>query len=167
MPDMRHDYDRLDIDLLQLLRAEPKAGVREYARRLGVARGTVQARLDKMTTNGVIESFAPTVSPAALGFDLTADIHVTMSQRQLDPAIARLEDIPFILYADSTAGAEDLTCRVVATDLEHLERITIAMMAVPGVERVRTDIILRSHIAPRIAPLLEHLRTADKSKDRT
>ncbi|WP_459611782.1 Lrp/AsnC family transcriptional regulator [Corynebacterium urogenitale] len=160
MSKISHDYDKLDIDILQLLRREPRAGVREYARRLGIARGTVQARLDKMLAKHVIDSYAPSVNPAALGFDLAADVHLKLKQQQLDAAVAHLEKIPFILYADSTAGAEDLTCRVVATDLQHLERITIAMMSVPGVERVRTDIILRSRIAPRLSPLLDYLRAA-------
>lgn len=158
MSPQQQRIDRLDIDLIQLMREEPRAGVREYSRRLGVARGTVQSRLDKLVDGGVIEGFAPTLSPTGLGFGLSADIHVTMEQKKLDAAIAKLKDIPFIIYADSTAGSEDLTCRVVAEDLSHLENITIAMMAVPGVERVRTDIILRNHIAPRLDPLLEHLK---------
>ena len=40
--------DRLDAALIELLAAEPRVGVLEASRRLGVARGTVQARLDRM-----------------------------------------------------------------------------------------------------------------------
>ena len=40
--------DQLDLDLLNLLLEEPQAGMREYARVLGVARGTVQARLARL-----------------------------------------------------------------------------------------------------------------------
>ncbi|MBC2681573.1 Lrp/AsnC family transcriptional regulator [Corynebacterium anserum] len=158
MPPEQSKLDRLDLDLIQLMRAEPRAGVREYSRRLGVARGTVQSRLDKLVGSGVIESFAPTLNAAALGFPLSADVHLTMEQRSLDVAVSKLKDIPFIIYADSTAGAEDLTCRVTARDLQHLENITMMMMAIPGVQRVRTDIILRQHIAPRVDPLLDFLK---------
>jgi DNA-binding Lrp family transcriptional regulator len=38
--------DGLDAALIELLAAEPRVGVLEASRRLGVARGTVQARLD-------------------------------------------------------------------------------------------------------------------------
>ena len=38
--------DELDARLISLLTAEPRIGVLEASRRLGVARGTVQARLD-------------------------------------------------------------------------------------------------------------------------
>ena len=40
--------DDLDATLLHLFAAEPRIGVLEASRRLGVARGTVQARLDKL-----------------------------------------------------------------------------------------------------------------------
>ena len=40
--------DGLDSRLLLTLRAHPRIGLVEVARRLGVARGTVQARLDKL-----------------------------------------------------------------------------------------------------------------------
>ena len=44
--------DRLDAALIELLAAEPRVGVLEASRRLGVARGTVQARLDRMRDRG-------------------------------------------------------------------------------------------------------------------
>ena len=46
--------DRLDAALIELLAAEPRVGVLEASRRLGVARGTVQARLDRLRDRGVI-----------------------------------------------------------------------------------------------------------------
>ena len=53
--------DQLDLDLLNLLLEEPQAGMREYARVLGVARGTVQARLERLEAAGVITGWAPSV----------------------------------------------------------------------------------------------------------
>ncbi len=46
--------DRLDAALIELLAAEPRVGVLEASRRLRVARGTVQARLDRLADRGVI-----------------------------------------------------------------------------------------------------------------
>ena len=44
--------DDLDARLLALLHDEPRIGVLECARRLHVARGTAQARLDKLVSRG-------------------------------------------------------------------------------------------------------------------
>ena len=44
--------DQLDRTLIELFAAEPRVGVLEASRRLGVARGTVQARLDRLSQPG-------------------------------------------------------------------------------------------------------------------
>ena len=66
------NLDELDARIVRLYTDEPNVGVLGASRRLGVARGTVQARLDRLTERGVIRSFAPTVDPAALGYPVTA-----------------------------------------------------------------------------------------------
>ena len=55
--------DELDSRILLLLAEEPRVGVLEASRRLGVARGTVQARLDKLIAAGVVRSLAPSLDP--------------------------------------------------------------------------------------------------------
>lgn len=46
--------DPLDARLITLLTEEPRIGVLECSRRLGVARGTVQARLDRLDRKSVV-----------------------------------------------------------------------------------------------------------------
>ncbi|HWB66787.1 MAG TPA: AsnC family transcriptional regulator, partial [Mycobacteriales bacterium] len=55
--------DALDSRIVLLFAQEPRIGVLEASRRLGVARGTVQARLDRLQHNGVITGWAPTINP--------------------------------------------------------------------------------------------------------
>jgi len=83
--------DELDAQLIDLLAAEPRVGVLEASRRLGVARGTVQARLDRLRDRGVITGYGPDVDPAALGFRVTG--FVTLEIRQAgghDPVAGQL-----------------------------------------------------------------------------
>ena len=63
--------DWLDAALIELLAAEPRVGVLEASRRLSVARGTVQARLDRLQDRGVITGYGPGVDPVALGREVT------------------------------------------------------------------------------------------------
>ncbi|MBA2523332.1 MAG: AsnC family transcriptional regulator, partial [Solirubrobacterales bacterium] len=49
--------DSLDARILEVFAAEPRIGVLEASRRLGVARGTVQARLDRLEAGGVVRSW--------------------------------------------------------------------------------------------------------------
>ena len=72
--------DVLDGQLLELLMAEPRVGVLEASRRLGVARGTVQARLDRMHARGVITGYGPDIDPAALDYGVMAFITLEIRQ---------------------------------------------------------------------------------------
>jgi DNA-binding Lrp family transcriptional regulator len=107
--------DSLDARLIGLLAAEPRVGVLEASRRLGVARGTVQARLDRLHARGVITGYGPDVDPVALGHGVTA--FVTLEIRQPgghDPVAGRLAAIPEVLEAHTITGSSDMLCRVVA-----------------------------------------------------
>src|SRR5690242_16965813 len=64
--------DGLDARLIELLTAEPRVGVLEASRRLGVARGTAQARLDRLQARGVVTGYGPDIDPAALDHGVTA-----------------------------------------------------------------------------------------------
>src|SRR2546423_14045117 len=64
--------DALDAALIELLAVEPRTGVLEASRRLRIARGTVQARLNRLQERGVITGYGPDVDPAALGYAVSA-----------------------------------------------------------------------------------------------
>src|SRR5580658_7751551 len=100
--------DELDGSLIELLAAEPRVGVLEASRRLGVARGTVQARLDRLHARGVVTGYGPDVDPVAIGHGVTA--FVTLEIRQAgghDPVAARLAGIPEVLEVHTITGSGD------------------------------------------------------------
>src|SRR5437868_4404858 len=115
--------DELDARLIATLRADPRVGLLEVARRLGVARGTAQARLAKLESTGVITGHGPEVDPAALGYSIGAFILIELAQGRLPEAIAVMESMPEVLEADAISGPHDLICRVVAHNTEHLQQL--------------------------------------------
>jgi len=147
--------DSLDADLIALLAEQPRIGVLECARRLRVARGTIQARLDKLVSRGVIQGFGPDVSPSALGYAVTA--FVTLEIRQPaghDPVAAHLAQIPEVLEAHTITGSSDLLCRIVARSNADLQRVIDAIVAYQGIERASTIIALAEQIRYRTLPLV-------------
>ncbi len=157
--------DELDARLLRLLHDKPDIGVLGASRRLGVARGTVQARLDRLRRRGVIASFAPHLDPAALGYPVTA--FCTLEIRQgpgHGPVVEHLEAIPEVLEAHTTTGSGDLLIRVVARDNADLQRVIDLVVDDRHVVRASTAISLATRIELRTLPLLDaasHLRLAD------
>lgn len=147
--------DELDARLITLLTNEPRLGVLECSRRLGVARGTVQARLDRLIARGVISGFGPDVSPAALGYDVTA--FVSLEIRQVaghDPVADRLARIPEVLEVHTITGGSDLLCRVVARTNSDLQRVIDVIVGVQGVLRTNSIIALDTPVPYRVLPLV-------------
>jgi DNA-binding Lrp family transcriptional regulator len=147
--------DELDARLIELLTAEPRVGVLEASRRLGVARGTIQARLDRMHARGVITGYGPDIDPAAIDFGVTA--FVTLELRQAgghDPVAERLAAIAEVLEAHTITGAGDMLCRVVARSNADLQRVIDAIVDVEGVVRTSTVIALDRPLPPRVLPLI-------------
>ncbi|MER6001869.1 Lrp/AsnC family transcriptional regulator [Nonomuraea angiospora] len=148
--------DDLDARLLVTMRAHPRVGLTELARLLGVARGTVQARVEKLTARGVIEDFGPTVSPAGAGYPILAFVWLQIAQGRLSEAVEALRAVPQILEVHGTSGQHDLLCRVVAHTTEHLQEIIASILASPAVQRTDTTIALSTQIPYRMEPLLEN-----------
>jgi DNA-binding Lrp family transcriptional regulator len=147
--------DHLDAALIDLLAAEPRVGVLEASRRLGVARGTVQARLDRMRDRGVITGYGPEVDPAALGYEVTA--FITLEIRQAgghDPVAERLSAIPEVLEVHTITGSGDMLCRVVARTNADLQRVLDAIVSAQGVVRSATLISLATQVRYRVRPLV-------------
>lgn len=151
--------DDLDRRLLRALDDTPRAGVLELARQLGVARGTVQARLDKLARRGVIRGFGPDVDPEALGYEVLAFTTLEIAQGRLGDVAAHLNDIPEVLEAHATTGPGDLHCRVVARTNNHLQQVINRMLEVQGINRTTTVIALSAQIPYRVMPLVDTAAT--------
>lgn len=147
--------DELDGRLIELFTREPRVGVLEASRRLGVARGTVQARLDRLARDGVIAGHGPEIDPAALGYGVTA--FVTLQLRQAgghDPVAARLAQVPEVIEAHTITGPGDMLCRIVARSNTDLQRVIDVIVDVEGVERASSVISLATQIPHRTLPLV-------------
>jgi DNA-binding Lrp family transcriptional regulator len=150
--------DDLDRSLIDLFAADPRIGVLEASRRLGVARGTAQARLDKLGATGVITSWGPDLSPAAMGYPVTAFLTLEIRQDERaggghDTVGAHLAAIPEVLEAHTITGAGDLMARVVARSNTDLQRVIDLVLALPAIVRSSTVIALATQVPYRVLPL--------------
>jgi DNA-binding Lrp family transcriptional regulator len=146
--------DATDARLLLALVTQPRATAIALTSQTGLSRNTVQARLAKLEAHGVLDSFESQVPPAALGYPLTAYITTQVTQRRLDEVAAALASIPEVLRVDGISGQTDLFVHAVAADADDLYRIAGQILAIPGVERTNTALVMRELVAYRITPLL-------------
>jgi DNA-binding Lrp family transcriptional regulator len=146
--------DPLDGSLIRTLAASPRAGVLELARQLRVARGTVQARLDKLQRRGVVTGFGPDIDVRGLGYSVLAFTTLEIAQGRLQDVVSHLIDLPEVLEAHATTGQGDLHCRVVARSNDHLQEVINRILEVQGIDRATTVIALSEQIAYRVMPLV-------------
>jgi DNA-binding Lrp family transcriptional regulator len=144
--------DPTDARLLLALTEEPRATTIALAEQTGMSRNTVQTRLARLEQR--LDSFQRRVPPKLLGYPLTAFVTTQVRQRLLDEVAAALDGIPEVLQVQGISGQTDLMVHVVAADADDLYRIAGQILAIPGVERTNTALVMRELVDYRITPLL-------------
>ena len=146
--------DDIDRRILLELDADPRMTVLSLSERTGLARGTIQARLERYRTEGFLRLTSTLVPPGLLGRGLHATVSAELDQHQLDAAVEALRRIPEVLECHAPAGDIDLLCHVVARDPDDLYRVAEVIRLCPGILRTSTSVYLREVIPYRVRPLL-------------
>jgi DNA-binding Lrp family transcriptional regulator len=146
--------DPVDARILMFLTEQPRATTVAVAAHGGISRNTAQNRLARLEHNGALHSFERRVAPEALGYPLTAYVTTRVTQRRLDEVARALANIPEVIEVQGTSGPIDLLIHVVAADADDLYRVAGQILAIPGVERTNTSLVMRRLVDYRITPLL-------------
>ena len=155
------EVDATDARLLLALSRDPRATVLALSQQLGLARNTVQARLTRLESNGVLGPLDSRVRPEALGYRLSAYVTVQVVQRSLAEVSDALTHIPEVVEVTGLSGVADLLVEVVAKDADDLWRVSEHLLAIPGVQRIDTALALRRFVDHRLGPLLERAAGTD------
>ena len=151
--------DRVDLELLTALADDHRATVVALADRLGLSRNTVQARMARLERSGVFQSFERAMAPAALGLSIEAMISVIVRQADLPRITAEIAEIPEVIQAHGLSGQVDLLVRVACRDTQHLFDTDARILAIEGVERTETSLVMGEVIGYRVRPLMELARS--------
>ena len=149
--------DAIDARLLLALRRSPRATALALAEHTGLSRNTVQARVAKLEQSSALYSFERRVNPAALGYPVHAFILTNVRQRRLDSVGEALSEIPEVVEVQGLSGVADLLIHVVARHVEDLYRVAGDILAIRGVKRTTTGLVMRDMVQYRVTPLLEGL----------
>lgn len=148
--------DEIDVNLIDLFTAEPRIGALEASRRLGIARGTVTARLARLERDGVIAGWGPALDPGALGHPVTAFLTLEIRQGAGHDVVGdHLATIPEVLEACTITGPGDMWARVVARSNADLQTVIDRALDHPGIVRSTTVIALATQVPYRVRPLVD------------
>ena len=149
--------DATDARLLLALSDAPRATALALADRTRLSRNTVQSRLARMDQENALLSFENRISTTGLGYPVRAFILTSVRQRKLDAVGAALAKIPEVVEVVGMSGVADLLIEVVARHVEDLYRIAGAVLAIKGVKRTTTGLVMREMVGYRVTPLLQTL----------
>lgn len=139
MPIALDDTDRR---LLDLLRQDGRMSTALLARHLGVSRGTVRNRMDRLAAAGVLLGFAARLRGDAQVTGVRAMMSVELRSSDARAVAAALRRMPAVTRLHSTNGRWDLVAEIAAPDLAALDGVLAEIRALGPVANSETSILL-------------------------
>jgi DNA-binding Lrp family transcriptional regulator len=131
-----------DRRLVALLRANARESTAALARKLGVARTTVQERIRRLETAGVIAGYTVRIAEEAVRHVLSAQVLLNVSPRQSERVVAELKAMPNCTALRAVSGVYDYIATVEADTTAELDRWLDRIGQVQGIERTQTLVVL-------------------------
>ena len=146
--------DDTDRRILLALDDDPRATVQLIALKLELARGTVHARLDRMSRDGVLRANSVRLTGEALGYPLRAMVTAEVDQDEFHQMMTDMSEIDEVIECMGLSGENDLMIQIVARDADHVYDITQRIKKCRGIKRTATSIVLRELLGYRFEHLL-------------
>lgn len=139
---MARDNDARDRHLLALLQTNARASVATLARKLGIARTTIQERIARLERNGTIAGYSVVLRRDPFDKYVEALVLLTVANRKSRAVTEQLREFPEIVLCQSASGEFELICRIRVAHLEDVQPVLEGIEAVNGVERIKSIVML-------------------------
>lgn len=138
--------DDLDRAILNLLAVDARASLSVIARKLDVARTTLQARIDKLERTGVIAGYTVRLGEAGRQGRIRATVLLSIEPRAQPAILSRLRAIPEVEGAHTTSGRFDLLLQVAAHGTAALDKVLDTIGLIDGIRSSESLIHLSTRI---------------------
>lgn len=135
-----------DRELLAILSENAREQTATIARKLGLSRTTVQAKIDRLERDGVIAGYGVKLSDAYESGMVKAHVLITIAPKTLARITTELHAISAVRTLHSVSGSFDLIAVVEAASIAELDHLIDRIGAIDGVERTLSSIILSTRI---------------------
>ncbi len=121
--------DARNVELLRLLRGNPRAGVSELARGVGMSAPAVRERLQRLEEAGVIAGYRVELDAAALGYPVSAFVRVRPAPGELGKVAELAKRMPEVVECCRVTGEDCFIMRVQIEALDRLDRVLDQFLA--------------------------------------
>ncbi|TCV68726.1 MULTISPECIES: Lrp/AsnC family transcriptional regulator [Neorhizobium] len=144
MENAKYIPDDLDRRIIAHLRADGRASLSRLSKALGVARGTVQNRLDRLMETGTLLGFTVRVREDYDAQSVRAVMMIEVVGKSTTQVIRRLRGIAEIYSLHTTNGNWDLVANIRASSLSDFDRVLREVRMIDGVSNSETSLLLSS-----------------------
>ena len=137
--------DDTDRELISLLRDNAREPMVALAKKLRVARATVQNRLARLEKEGTILGYTLRLKPAAEGPRVRAIMTVAVEGNRATEVLAQLRGHPNVCSLHTTNGRWDIVAEIRADTLEAFDLVLNAIRRIQGIANTETSILLSTH----------------------
>lgn len=138
--------DDTDRALLVQLAADARVSISTLARRLRLARSTVQARIERLESSGAIAGYTVKLGEAVRAGRIRATVLLTIEPRSQTATVARLKALAEVERVHTTSGRFDLLVQVAGASTASLDGVLDAIGAIPGVRATESLIHLSTKL---------------------
>ena len=131
-----------DDALIALLRENARLSTAALARRLGLARSTVQSRLERLERSGVIRGYTVELGKGARARQVQAHAMIAVEPQQQAAVERKLRAMPAVATLLTVSGSYDLIAMLAAESTEALDAALDELRACPGVKSTTTSVVL-------------------------
>lgn len=131
-----------DAELLALLQSNARESTSALARKLGVARNTVQERIRRLEASGVIAGYTIKLGQPGRRPSITAHVLVAVNPKRAEGVMRELKALPNIRGAYALSGVFDYLAIVETDSTQHMDELLDGIGKIEGVERTQTSIVL-------------------------
>ncbi len=134
--------DRLDQQLVTLLRHDGRRSVSDIALELGVSRATVRARMERLERDGDILGYTVILRNDAIEVPVRAVMMIEIEGHVLDKVIRQLGGLPEVAAIHTTNGRWDLVVELGAATLTEFDTVLRKIRLLPGITGSDTSLLL-------------------------
>lgn len=140
------ELDDTDRQLIAILSTNARMPVAKLAQKLGLARTTAQARLDKLERTGVIAGYSLRLSEEAMRSVIRATVLVSITPAAQAAVLTQLRRLPAVERVHTTSGRFDLACQIRAGSTGELDQTLDSIGEIEGVVALETLVHLSTRI---------------------
>ena len=138
--------DAIDQTLLNELRENARCPVALLARKVGLSRTAVQARIARLERDKVIVGYGVRSGAAYEQSQVAAHVMLTVGPKLSGQVEAALRKIPEVRSLLSISGTFDMIAIVQAGSIDRLDALIDSIGLLDGVERTNTSVVLSTRI---------------------